>query len=80
MRAEFLGIAKPATNTATAEEIYVHALAEVYTEDSGGAHKIMNLPHLENVPRVDGIPIIEYHPENLDDLFPPDADDGPSVT
>ena len=62
----------------TAEEIYERALAEVYTEDSGDAHKMMNLPHVEDIPHVDGIPVIEYHPENLDDLFPQDPDDAPS--
>ncbi|MBQ6206352.1 MAG: hypothetical protein IJK52_04655, partial [Oscillospiraceae bacterium] len=63
------------THVETTEEIYERALAEVYTEDSGDAHKIMNLPHVEDIPHVDGIPVIEYHPENLDDLFPEDTND-----
>ncbi len=62
-------VAEPAPETP--EEVYVHALAEVYTEDSETVHKIRNLPHLDGIPHVDGIPQVEPSPEGLDDLFPP---------
>ena len=62
-------VAEPAPETP--EEVYVHALAEVYTEDSETVHKIRNLPHLDGIPHVDGIPQVEPPPKGLDDLFPP---------
>lgn len=57
-----------------AEALYVHALEEVYTEDSGDVHKIRNLPHVGDIPQVDSIPQIVEKPFTLDDLFPPGED------
>ena len=56
------------------EALYVHALEEVYTEDSGDVHKIRNLPHVEDIPHVDGIPQIVEKPLTIEDLFPPEED------
>ncbi|MBQ6987280.1 MAG: polysaccharide deacetylase family protein [Oscillibacter sp.] len=66
-------IPEPEPVPETPEEVYVHALAEVYTEDSETVHKIRNLPHVDDIPHVDGIPQVEPTPESLDDLFPPES-------
>ena len=57
----------------TPEEIYVHALEAVYTEDTEDRHKIMNLPHIDGIPHVDGIPTTADLPKEPP-LFP-DMDD-----